>query len=119
MREFVEDIAKAIGAQLKPHFGQRYNRFAKALDAYGKAEPPQELSGVPLAISLMKLGRREDAETLFDELAEKAESPEVKANIRITKLFFASKHGEGLLELLEEQPPEVNRLRKNPFVGVS
>jgi hypothetical protein len=107
MRDFVEDVAKAIGAHLKPHFGQRFSRFAKAVDAYGKPDASQELSGVQLAIHLVDTGRKEEAETLFDELAEKEERPEVKANIKITKLVFTRKDNDGLLELLERQTPEV------------
>ncbi|HVY29111.1 MAG TPA: hypothetical protein VHB79_21280 [Polyangiaceae bacterium] len=107
MREFVEDIAKAVGGQLKPHFAQRFSRFAKAVDAYGKPDSSEDLSGVPLAIHLVETGRREEGEKLFDELAEKEERPEARANIKITKLVFTRKDSDGLLELLERQSPEV------------
>ncbi len=107
MRDFVDDVAKAIGARTKPHFSQRFGRFAKAVEAYGKPSAAEELSGVPLAIDLIEAGRREEAEKLFDELAEKEERPEKRANIRITKLVFMRKDGTGLLELLESEAPEL------------
>jgi hypothetical protein len=109
MQNFVEDIAKAIGARAKLQFEKRYHRFAKAVESYGKPEPVQELSGIPLAISLLELGRIEEGEKLFDELAGAADSLEAKADIRITKLFFLKNDvdNQGMLELLETQPDEV------------
>jgi hypothetical protein len=104
MRELTEDLAKELGAQAKGHFAQRFARFAKAVEDYGKEGPDEELSGVPLAIRLMQNGRRDESEKLFDELIEAADSPEEKANIGITKLVFSRKEGTDLLELLEAQP---------------
>ncbi len=104
-QEFVDDIAKAIGAKTKLHFGQRFGRFAKAVAAYGKAESSKELVGIDLALSLVEKGRDEEAAQLFDELAEEASSPELKAHLQITKLISVKNDERNLLERLEKLSP--------------
>jgi len=94
------------GAKVKAHFGQRFGRFSKAVESYGRP-PKEELSGVRLAIDLVETGRLIEGTKLFDELETAEGLPEAKANIRITKLVFTRKDKEGLLELLEKQPPEL------------
>jgi hypothetical protein len=106
MHEFVEDLAKAIGAEVKPHFGQRFSRFAKAVEAYRKA-PSEELSGLPLAIHLIEVGKRDEGQALFDELENAESRAERKANIRVTKLYFLHKDRTDRLSLLEQQPREI------------
>jgi len=107
MRELIEDLAKELGARSKSHFVQRHARLVKAVDAYGKSEDEEERSGVPLAIHLAELGRRDEAERLFDDLLQSAISPEKKASIGLVKALFLRKAGRDMLEILENQPAEV------------
>ncbi len=104
MHEFVKDVARAIGSQVKPNFGNRFGRFAKAVEAYGRA-PTEDLAGLQLAVSLLESGKKEEAEALFGQLEEAEGDPEEKARIRGTKLIFSEKDRHERLALFENQPP--------------
>lgn len=107
MLELIDDVARALRARPKSHFGQRYTRFFKAVDAYGKDPPDESLSGTALAIHLEKVGKRKESIELFNTLIEQAETAEVKANLSITKLVFTQGALKDLPDLLESQPSEL------------
>lgn len=99
----IRNIAQDLGATMKSHFGQRYARFARALERYGK-DPTEETS--PTLLRAMKLGnqgRTDEADEIFATLLAESSDDEEKARIEIARAI-SRKDSVGTLAALPQVP---------------
>lgn len=108
IRRMVHRIAQELGSKLKPRFGNRYSRFARAVENYGKEDKGE--SGSPpdiiRAMRLMESSREDEAAQLFSQLMGEAKTPGGKARIEIAKAISSPREERTMLEALDDVPPE-------------
>lgn len=110
MQRLVEILAEAVGGEAKTRFAQRYRAFEKAINAYlNREETPEPDDASPLgeAWRLMREGKGDEANAVFEKLESEATSADARAEIRFSRLIAGKETGVDLLEKFEAVEDEL------------